>query len=89
MATIQDQEQKSQISDQLDHMENHLSQLGKSIDGLKADLQSVLREPISTKESSPEDEESLVDLINSIRDGAHRIRVTTSDIVWTCKKLHQ
>jgi hypothetical protein len=66
MATIQDQEKKPQIPDQLDHMRNQLSQLEKSIDDLRTHFQPVSGTPADVGESSSKDEEKLSDLANFI-----------------------
>jgi len=83
MATIEAQEKKPQIPDQLDRMKNQLSQLEKIIEDLRSRLQPVSRVPsVSTTAtaSSSRDEEKLVDLASSIRAGADRINEATKEI---------
>lgn len=80
MTTIETQEKKPQIPDQLDRMKNRLSQLEKSIDELRTHLQPVSRTPADDAPTSAKDEEELVDLADSIRYGIYRISKATREI---------
>ncbi len=80
MPTIEGQEKKPQIPDQLDRMKNRLGQLEKSIDDLRTHLQPVSRAPADDKVIAAKDEEKLVDLADSIRYGTYRISKATREI---------